>query len=415
VNGYLTSTDWTTFNGKQATLVSGTNIKTIHTNSILGSGNLTISGTPSGSDTQVQYNSSGAFAGSANLTFDGTNLTTGGVNTPNTFGFKNRIINGNMVIDQRNNGSSVSVSGNDIFTLDRYKGWANGGGIFSVQQSSTAPINFTKSALLTVTTADSSISAGDNYRWAQAIEGYNVADFSFGTANAKTITVSFWVRSNLTGTYGGSIYSATASRSYVYQYTINSANTWEQKTVTIAGDTTGSWNTTNGNGMVVYFDLGSGSNYQNATGSWVSGEKFSTSGNASWIGTLSNNLYISGIQVETGTKATSFDVRDYGRELNLCQRYYELLFQFTAKATTTDAAEGTIGITVTKRTTPTMLIVNGTNTLLDLGIAVRSFSTVGGAFGVNGGYCILGGIGTATVGNIFVMYNAAALAASAEL
>jgi len=258
------------------------------------------------------------------LDASGGNTTTINGVTPNAYNTmgKNRIINGAMEIDQRNAGASKSVSGNDIYTLDRYKGWANGGGVFSVQQSSTAPDGFNRSAVLTVTTADASVAAGDNYRWAQDIEGYNVSDLSYGSSGAKTVTVSFWVRSNLTGTYGGSLYSVTSGVSYVYQYTINSADTWEQKSITISGNTANGLNTTNGNGLRVYFDLGSGSNYQNATGSWVSGEKFSTSGNANWIGTLSNNLYITGVQLEVGSVATEFERRPYGTELALCQRYY---------------------------------------------------------------------------------------------
>ena len=258
------------------------------------------------------------------LDASGGNTTTINGTTPtayNTMG-KNRIINGAMEIDQRNAGASVSVNGNDIYTLDRFKGWANGGGVFSVQQSSTAPTGFNRSAVLTVTTADASVAAGDNYRWAQDIEGYNVSDLSYGSSGAKTVTVSFWVRSNLTGTYGGALYSVPSGVSYVYQYTINSADTWEQKTITITGNTVNTLNTTNGNGLRVFFDLGSGSNYQNATGSWVSGEKFSTSGNANWIGTLSNNLYITGVQLEVGSTATEFERRPYGLELALCQRYY---------------------------------------------------------------------------------------------
>ena len=258
------------------------------------------------------------------LDASGGNTTTINGTTPtayNTMG-KNRIINGAMEIDQRNAGASVSVNGNDIYTLDRFKGWANGGGVFSVQQSSTAPTGFNRSAVLTVTTADASVAAGDNYRWAQDIEGYNVSDLSYGSSGAKTVTVSFWVRSNLTGTYGGALYSVPSGVSYVYQYTINSADTWEQKTITITGNTVNTLNTTNGNGLRVFFDLGSGSNYQNATGSWVSGEKFSTSGNANWIGTLSNNLYITGVQLEAGSVATEFERRPYGTELALCQRYF---------------------------------------------------------------------------------------------
>lgn len=239
------------------------------------------------------------------------------------FGFKNRIINGAMVISQRNGTSATTVNGNDIYTLDRFKGWASGGGVFTVTQSSTAPTGFTYSSLITVTTADASIAASDNYRFAQVIEGYNIADLGFGTANASTVTLSFWVRSSITGTFGGSLYSVNGTRSYVFNYTISAANTWEQKTVTIAGDTTGTWNTTNSQGITVYFDLGSGSNYENATGSWVAAEKFRTSGNATLISTLSNTWYITGVQLEKGSTATSFDYRPYGTELQLCQRYYE--------------------------------------------------------------------------------------------
>jgi hypothetical protein len=175
--------------------------------------------------------------------------------------------------------------------------------------------------LITVTTADASIAASDNYRFAQVIEGYNIADLGFGTASASTVTLSFWVRSSITGTFGGSLYSVSGTRSYVFNYTISAANTWEQKTVTIAGDTSGTWGTTNSFGITVYFDLGSGSNYENATGSWVAAEKFRTSGNATLISTNGATWNITGVQLEKGSTATSFDYRPYGTELALCQRY----------------------------------------------------------------------------------------------
>jgi hypothetical protein len=139
--------------------------------------------------------------------------TSDGYTSAGTYGFKNRIINGAMMFSQRNGTTATSVSGNDIYTIDRYKGWANGGGVFSVTQSTTAPSGFSNSALITVTTADSSIAAGDNYRFAQVIEGYNVADFGFGASGASTVTLSFWVRSSITGTFGGSFYSSPATRS----------------------------------------------------------------------------------------------------------------------------------------------------------------------------------------------------------
>jgi hypothetical protein len=261
-------------------------------------------------------------------TVSGSSITFNDNTTQNTsaygggFAFRNRIINGDMRISQRNGTSATTVNGNDIYTLDRFKGWANGGGVFTVTQSTTAPTGFNNSSLITVTTADASIAAGDNYRFAQAIEGYNIADLGFGTANASTVTLSFWVRSSITGTFGGSLYSVSGTRSYVFNYTISAANTWEQKTVTIAGDTSGTWGTTNSYGITVYFDLGSGSNYENATGSWVAAEKFRTSGNATLISTLNNTLYLTGVQLEKGSTATSFDYRPYGQELALCQRYY---------------------------------------------------------------------------------------------
>jgi hypothetical protein len=245
--------------------------------------------------------------------------------------FRNRIINGGMVISQRNGTSATTVNTNDVYTLDRFKCWASGGGVFTVTQSTTAPTGFNNSALVTVTTADASIAAGDNYRFAQPIEGYNIADFGFGTASASTVTLSFWVRSNITGTFGGSLYSVSGTRAYVFNYTINAANTWEQKTVTIAGDTSGTWGTTNSFGITVYFDLGSGSNYENATGSWVAAEKFRTSGNATLISTLSNTWYVTGVQLEAGSTASPFEYRSYGTELALCQRYgYRIPFTGTS-------------------------------------------------------------------------------------
>ena len=276
-----------------------------------------ILGTPqSGTLTNCTGLPTTALTGAITEANGGTGTTTG------YYGFKNRIINGAMVISQRNGTSATTVNGNDIYTLDRFKGWASGGGVFTVTQSTTAPTGFNNSSLITVTTADASIAASDNYRFAQVIEGYNIADLGFGTASASTVTLSFWVRSSITGTFGGSLYSVTGTRAYVFNYTISSANTWEQKTVTIAGDTSGTWNTTNSQGITVYFDLGSGSNYENATGSWVAAEKFRTSGNATLISTLSNTWYVTGVQLEKGSTATSFDYRPYGTELNLCYRYF---------------------------------------------------------------------------------------------
>jgi hypothetical protein len=253
---------------------------------------------------------------------DGTNGITqaGEFNSDSSFGFKNRIINGAMVIDQRNAGAAITAGG---FSVDRFGIAISTDGAFSAQQDSSAPAGFTNSVKCTTTTADASLSASQYWLFRQRIEGYNVADLDFGTANAKTVTLSFWVRSSLTGTFGGSIMNSAANRAYPFTYTISVADTWEQKSVTIAGDTSGTWLKTNGNGMVVVWSLGIGSNYQSTANAWAAGEYYGTSSSTSVIGTLNATWYVTGVQLEVGSTATSFDYRPYGTELALCQRYYE--------------------------------------------------------------------------------------------
>jgi hypothetical protein len=239
------------------------------------------------------------------------------------YGFKNRIINGAMVIDQRNAGASYTLTSSQTYTLDRFFGAEDTDGVMTVQQSSTAPTGFNFSALCTATTADASLGSTQHVYLGQKIEGFNTADLGWGTANAQTVTLSFWVRSSLTGTFGGSITNSAFSRSYPFSYTISSANTWEQKSVTIAGDTTGTWvGATNGAGIQLLFGLGVGSSFSGTAGAWAAAGLMSVTGAVSVIGTLNANWYITGVQLEKGSTATSFDYRPYGTELNLCQRYY---------------------------------------------------------------------------------------------
>jgi hypothetical protein len=254
------------------------------------------------------------------------NSATQSVNAQNTFGFKNRIINGAMVIDQRNAGASVTLnSGDEKFPVDRFSTYqSTGTGVCTAQQSSTAPTGFINSLKFTTTTANASLSASQRWQVLQQIEGLNTADLGFGTASAKTVTLSFWVYSSLTGTFAGSLCNNAVDRSYVFNYTIASANTWEQKTITITGDTSGTWLTTNGTGIRVYFSLGAGTSYNTTAGTWSSGYFISTSGATSVIGTNGATWYVTGVQLEVGTQATSFDFRDYGRELYLCQRYCQV-------------------------------------------------------------------------------------------
>jgi len=238
------------------------------------------------------------------------------------FGFKNRIINGAMVIDQRNAGASVSISAAaNTYTLDRWRANATGGGVYSVQRSTTAPAGFTNSLLATVTTVDSSVGSGDFYHVRQSIEGYNFSDFGFGTASAKQLTISFWVRSSVTGVFTVLLRNEAGNRGYTTTYTINSANTWEQKTVSIPGDTSGTWATDNTSAAIVSFNLGAG-NTQTAD-TWLTTVTEGVTGMAQWISNSGATFYITGVQLEKGSTATSFDYRPYSAELALCQRYYQ--------------------------------------------------------------------------------------------
>jgi hypothetical protein len=239
-----------------------------------------------------------------------------------TTGFKNKIINGNMVIDQRNAGASVTPS--NTYTLDRWTAYSSQTSKYTVQQNAgsvTPPAGFTNYLGVTSSSAYS-ITSSDIFIVRQFIEGYNIADLGFGTANAKTVTLSFWVRSSLTGTFGGSFTNSAENRAYPFTYTISAANTWEQKSVTFAGDTSGTWLTTNGTGIGVVFGLGVGSTYSGTAGAWAGSAYYSATGATSVVGTSGATFYITGVQLEVGTTATNFDFRSYQNELFLCYRYY---------------------------------------------------------------------------------------------
>jgi hypothetical protein len=244
-------------------------------------------------------------------------------------GFKNRIINGAMVIDQRNAGASVTIPATGSqYTLDRWTAGASQASKYSVQQNAgsvTSPAGFTNYLGVTSLSAYSVLST-DLFYIIQRIEGFNTADLNFGSASAKTITISFWVRSSLTGTFGGTLRNDTADRFYPFSYTISVANTWEQKSITIAGDTTGTWvGATNGIGLAVYFSIGVGSTYSGTAGSWGSTAYYSATGATSVVGTNGATFYITGVQLEVGSTATSFDYRPYSVEYDMCRRYFELI------------------------------------------------------------------------------------------
>jgi hypothetical protein len=249
--------------------------------------------------------------------------TNGNSFSPESSVFRNRIINGAMTIDQRNAGASVTVNGGAFYGVDRWKGEDGTDGVFTIQQSSTAPEGFNYSTKITITTADTSLAATQYSYFGQVIEGYNFADLGWGTASAKSVTLSFWVQSSVTGTYTASFINEDQNRCYPATFTISAANTWEQKSITIAGDTTGTWKKTNDSGLKLYICMGTGSTYTGPGNSWAGSLYFNATGSVNLIGTVDATFYITGVQLEAGSTATSFEYRNFGTELAMCQRYYQ--------------------------------------------------------------------------------------------
>jgi hypothetical protein len=274
-------------------------------------------------------------------------------------GTKNRIINGAMTIDQRNAGASVTPTAN-AYTLDRWLANVSTASKYSVQQSTTAPAGFTNSTLITSTSAYT-VASSDYQTFQQRIEAFNMSDMGWGTSSAQAVTLSFWVRSSLTGTFGGSFYfPASTVRSYPFSYSISAANTWEQKTITVSGDTFSNTAPT-GNSLyvIVQFALGVGSTFSGTANAWVTGNFASVTGATNLIATNEATFYITGVQLEKGSVATPFEFRSIGQELGLCQRYFEVGLARNAvmwsgqTAASVASYYGNKGFGVTKRASPT--------------------------------------------------------------
>jgi hypothetical protein len=284
-------------------------------------------------------------------------VTTGGsvaaaFNSNGVF-FRNRIINGDMRIAQRGT-AAVTASGD--FPVDRLTTFVTTTGAFSAQQDSDAPAGFVNSTKFTVTTAGT-VSSTQAFLVTQRVEGTNIADLAWGTASARTVTLSFWVRSSLTGTFGGAVSNSAVARSYPFSYTISSANTWEYKTITIPGDTTGTWLTTTGVGIRVIWGLGVGSTLSNTAGAWAAGNFNSVTGAVDWITNLNATWYVTGVQLESGSVATPFERRPFGTELMLCQRYYQTVracAQDNGAAASTKAYTIPVNFNVAMRAAPTI-------------------------------------------------------------
>jgi hypothetical protein len=252
--------------------------------------------------------------------------SSGGVLAPSSSVFRNRIINGAMSISQGAAGATITPAVTSAYAtnypVDRFQVIVGAASKLTTAQSSVAATGFNFSTLITSSSAYT-VGSGEVFVIRQNIEGFNTADLGWGAAGAASITLSFWVRSSLTGTFGGSVQNSASNRSYPFTYSIASANTFEKKTVTIDGDTSGTWiGATNGIGLRVNFGLGVGSTFSGTAGAWAGSDFDSATGATSVVGTSGATFYITGVQLEKGSTATSFDYRPYTTELQLCQRYY---------------------------------------------------------------------------------------------
>jgi hypothetical protein len=300
---------------------------------------------------------------------------------------KNRLINGDFRIDQRNAGASVTVSTtSNVFGPDRWYGTINGGNV-SIQQTSTVPNNnFRNSVKITTTTASTPASTGEYAAFHQAIEGLNIGDLGWGTSDAEPVTLSFWSRASQTGKYNITLVNHNGSRCNPGEFTVSSANTWAQYSITFSGDTGGSWQANNQTGLVVRVGLGDSDGYNGTVNTWNNSAGgyigIQTAGSVKLKATLGADLYFAGMQLEAGSTATSYDYRHYGNELALCQRYYAKSYaQGTVPATNTPTGASTMfcsssgtGYMVGGVTLPVTMRVSPAITLYTVGGTAGSIS-----------------------------------------
>jgi hypothetical protein len=308
-----------------------------------------------------------ASSATANMVTDASgNVSFGGTAAMSSSFLRNRIINGDMRIDQRNAGAEVNPAASGIYYLDRWLVQSTAASKFKIGQNAgavTPPTGYTKYLGCTSLSAYT-VGASEAFNIQQRIEGFNISDLAWGTASAASITISFWVQSSLTGTFGGCLNNSGSSRNYPFTYTISVANTWEQKTITIAGDTSGTWLTTNGQGVGVVFSLGAGATLSGTAGAWSSTASLrSATGATSVVGTSGATFYVTGVQLEVGTVATPFERQIYNAQLVQCQRYYQqyasgqgAIFRGLPQTLTTGNTFAWMPFLVVKRAAPTMSV-----------------------------------------------------------
>jgi hypothetical protein len=278
---------------------------------------------------------------------------------------KNFIINGAMQVAQRGT-SAVAAGAGTYPSIDRFKAWESTDGAFTVERSTTTPAGFTTSFKAQVTTADTSLSAAQYAQISQQIEAQNLQRLSYGTNDAKTVTLSFYVRSSKTGSYSITIYKDDTTK-YLFSksYTIDSADTWEKKTITITPDSnikasSGAIANDNGIGFYVFWNLAGGTNFDDATdNAWSSNTNhFHTNSQVNWMDNTNNNFYLTGVQLEIGDVATPFEHEDIGTTLEKCRRYFQSdschLGYNLGNGNYAVASSGTVQFTPKMRATPTV-------------------------------------------------------------
>jgi hypothetical protein len=396
---------------KQDELVSGTNIKTVNGSSLLGSGNVAVGDvvgpTSSTDNTLPRFDgTTGKLLQGSGVAVDDSNNVTGvaSINGGQLAGMRNKIINGKMEIAQRGT-SFAAASG---YTLDRWQIDASSSAVLTASQQNDVPSSneFQNSLRTAVTTADSSIAAGEFARFQYKLEGYNVREFI-----GKTFTLSFWVRSSKTGIHCVGMRNSGADRSYVGEYTINAANTWEQKSITVTGGfpSTGTWDWTNGVGIGLNFMLACGSTFQTTAGAWQTGNFLGSANQVNCLDTIGNIFAITGVQLEVGSVATPFEHRPFGAELALCQRYYETGSVGDPVGVSYGLAAGSnykvkdVSFAETKRATPT-IVLSSLTYVQSSGAASNSVDTKGFTVSIN-----------STFNNSHIRLDTGVYTASAEL
>ena len=298
----------------------------------------------------------------------------------------NRIINGDMRIDQRNNGAGGTVTG---YTVDRWAYYAQQVGKGSWGRNFptiAAPAGFPYYLGFSSTSAYSPL-IGDTFEFAHAVEADTVSDFAWGTSSAQPVTLSFWANSNSSGTFSGAVKNYAQTRSYVFSYSLP-GNTWTKVVVTIPGDTGGPW-VMSGNAGAAYlmFDLGSGSTFRTTPGSWQAGSYLGANGAISVVATNGTTFFVTGVKLEIGSVATPYNRQSLAKSMADCQRYYydpanggstPLCFSIGGYAAIGTTGQTMIAFPVTMRAGPTVTVRNQSYAGVATGLAT-SYSTPAGA------------------------------------